>query len=134
MIARRLAEGQSLKQIAIGLRRHRRTVGDHVQDLKRRTGSRTLPELVFRLATGRVGTARVGALVCEFARRHRLTAMQATTIGLLVRGNTIRGIARHLGRSRSSAKTQLDTARHKAGAASCLELASAIASSNGSAG
>jgi DNA-binding CsgD family transcriptional regulator len=130
-IARRLTDGQSLKQIAHELGRHRRTVADHVRELKRKTGSRTLPELVFRLSAPRAqGGNRASEdqarRICEFARRHALSATQAVVLGLLLRGGTVAGVARSLGRDRGTVKLHIDAVRRKAGACTCVEIAALV--------
>lgn len=135
-IARRLIEGQSLKQIAHGLRRHRRTIADHVRELKRKTGSRTLPELVFRLTTPRDRGAHGGSgddegRIWEFARRHDLSATQAVVLRLLLGGRTVAGVARSLGRDRGTVKLHIDAVRRKAGACTCLEIAALVGRQNG---
>ena len=136
VIAGRLVDGQSLKQIALGLRRHRRTVADHVRELKRKTGSRTLPELVFRISTPHPRGAHAGSdererRISNFARRHDLTATQAAVIRLILGGRTVAGVARSLGRDRGTVKVHIDAVRRRAGACTCVEIAALVGRQNG---
>jgi len=134
-IVRYLMEGRSLKQIGHLRRRHRRTIADHVRELKRKTGSRTLVEMISRLCTapGRKGSARVDLdnRVCEFARRHKLTVTQAAVLKLLLGGKTIAGIARSLDRHPTTVKRHIEIVRRSAGGCTCIEVAVATLQQTG---
>jgi DNA-binding CsgD family transcriptional regulator len=126
-VASLMLEGRPLKEISSMLDRHRRTVADHVRELKRKTGSRTCLELIVRLGAppGWPAGERfdVDGCVCGLARRHGFTAMQAAIVGMLFKGLTIVEAARSLGRHPRTVKFRVDAARRKIGADSCAELA-----------
>jgi len=128
-IARHILEGRSLKQVAYALRLRRRTVEDHVAKLKRKTGSRTLVELVARLGaagSGRKPRNDTERCMCEFAKRHNLTVPQATVFRLLIDGKTIPEAARILGRHPNTVKEHLAVVRRKAGGCTCLDTAATL--------
>ena len=134
-VAGRILEGATLKEIAHDLKRHRRTIADRVSRLKRKTGSRTLTQLVARFGaavSNGHGASDPDLQLREFAVRHGFTVRQTTVVRLLVGGKTIPEVARCLRCHESTVKAHLDAVRRKAGARRCAEIAAAIAGPNGS--
>lgn len=126
-IARLLLQGRSLKQIAQDLHLHRRTVSDHVRELRRKTGSRCCASVAVRICEAQsrpeIRSRCLDACVLRFAQGHGLTTFQASIVGMVLHGHTAREIARLARRTPRAVRRHLDVVRRKAGLTTRLEIA-----------
>lgn len=121
-----LADGRSPKQAALDLHVSLATVRSWISAAKRKTGARTLPELVALSVLAGLDDLNRSAvwepLEQRSAERPQLTARQLEVVVLLADGHRVGGIAEILHVSASAVHRRMEAARARAGVSSTAAL------------